>query len=462
MALSPFSRPLLIVLVWAATIGLAQAVVTDQFLNWYDQFGSVFERIKKEKCSVEYKRYLTGDRQNHEPDVNSGGDEFSVLTQPLIDCLLKNTSEFIKGNMTGSQVLLGVMPTVLSLLSASVDELAMVMTVSRRPILALLLAFGSPSAYFSRAFSYPTAHEILNRHKDRQPMWHPRGVWQKALVSAAEYIAIFALAANVLHCGWEVGIRAVSIILSDSAFLPPFWVGSGVFVQLLGVFVFRLRVQGWRIKRRVSPAGTSPGTSAGPATTVIETNEKAPATRVQTQQSRQSVSQHRSFRKWLRGTGPRLLGFASTEFIPSVANDFEIRLVTFPERNAFLVAAWFQSTIAVLHVVFGTLVFSSMMFIGTHNALAIVSRFFVSTLVCRIVIRYELAGLREACGDILKGTGDEEEGDIEAGSGVSAGAADDAYQAHLAAGLKSRVTKTATAETGEASSYTPTPIHSYS
>lgn len=307
--------------------------------------------------------------------IKAGADEFSVLTQPLIDCILSHTNEFIKANMTGAQVLLGVMPTVLSLLSASVDELAMVMTVSRRPLLALLLAFGSPSAYFSRAFSYPTAHEILNRHKDRQRLWHPKTGIQKAVISIIEYAAIFALAANVLHCAWEVGIRAVSSILSHSAFLPPVWVGSGVFVQLIGVLVFRLRVQGWR---------------DAPDSCLRHSIEK----------DKQTHHHWMTFWKWLKVTPQRIWDYRRTEFVPSVAEDFEVRMATFPERKIFLVAAWFQSTIAVLHVVFGTLTFSSMIFIGTIDALAIVSRFFISTLICRIVIRYELAGLRDACVDI--------------------------------------------------------------
>lgn len=277
--------------------------------------------------------------------------------------------------MTGAQVLLGVMPTVLSLLSASVDELAMVMTVSRRPILALLLAFGSPSAYFSRAFSYPTAHEILNRHPDRKTLWQPKTSSQKIITSALQYVAIFALAANVLHCAWEVGIRAVSSILSHSAFLPPMWVGAGVFVQLMGVCVFRLRVQGWR---------DVPGSCQ----------------RRSMEKDRRTHHEWRTFGKWLTATPRRLWDFRRTEFVPSAEQGFEVRMATYPQRKIFLVSAWFQSTIAVLHVVFGTLTFSSMIFIGTIDALAIVSRFFVSTLICRIVIRYELAGLRDVCVDI--------------------------------------------------------------
>jgi hypothetical protein len=110
----------------------------------------------------------------------------------------------------------------------------------------------------------------------------------------------------------------------------------------------------------------------------------------------------RALPKWLGRTWQRLLGFWNTEGQPSVASDYECRVRTYPESKAFVALAWLQSTVAVLHVVFGPLAFSSMMFIGTIDATTIVSRFFVSTLMCRVVIRYELAGLRETCVEVMR------------------------------------------------------------
>lgn len=58
----------------------------------------------------------------------------------------------------------------------------------------------------------------------------------------------------------------------------------------------------------------------------------------------------------------------------------------------------------MLHIVFGTLVFSGILFISTQDATAVVARFFASALVCRLVMMYELAGIREAT-DVVHGAG---------------------------------------------------------
>lgn len=49
-----------------------------------------------------------------------------------------------------------------------------------------------------------------------------------------------------------------------------------------------------------------------------------------------------------------------------------------------------------VHLVFGTLVFSSLMFIATLDATKIVLRYMVSGLLCRFVLLYELSGMRAA------------------------------------------------------------------
>ena len=49
-----------------------------------------------------------------------------------------------------------------------------------------------------------------------------------------------------------------------------------------------------------------------------------------------------------------------------------------------------------VHLVFGTLVFSSLMFIATLDAAKVVLRYMISGLLCRCVLLYELSGMRAA------------------------------------------------------------------
>jgi hypothetical protein len=64
------------------------------------------------------------------------------------------------------------------------------------------------------------------------------------------------------------------------------------------------------------------------------------------------------------------------------------------EGKVFLVAAWLLSVCTVAHIISGTLIFSSMKFIGAWDALSILGRYMVSVLSCRVVLVYELSVLR--------------------------------------------------------------------
>lgn len=187
-------------LVWVTLLGVTRAATSrDQFKEWYPQYGWIFTTITHGNCSREYNRSLTGKKNHSEIDYLSGGGIFTVLTQPLLDCILNHTSESLKSSMTSAQVLLGIMPTILAFLGPSHEELAMLANVGRRPLLAAGIALASPSAYFSRAFEYLDVKKILSRSRDRRPQWRP-GKWQSKLgVVIVEYLVTTAACFNAIN-----------------------------------------------------------------------------------------------------------------------------------------------------------------------------------------------------------------------------------------------------------------------
>src|SRR5688572_30771483 len=98
---------------------IAALTYTNQFASWYPQHGHIFETLKQTHCKDEYADYLTANKSHSKIDVLGGGGEYSVLTQPVVNCILNYTSDYVKNGMTSAQVLLGIMPTVLALLGAS-------------------------------------------------------------------------------------------------------------------------------------------------------------------------------------------------------------------------------------------------------------------------------------------------------------------------------------------------------
>jgi len=89
------------------------------------------------------------------------------------------------------------------------------------------------------------------------------------------------------------------------------------------------------------------------------------------------------------------------EFTPSASRqgaNLEIK----EETYLYVFLSWFTATGTVLHIVYGTLVFSSLIFISTSDATAVVARYLASTLVCRAIVMFELSGLREVLSDRAK------------------------------------------------------------
>ncbi|KAG5789268.1 hypothetical protein H9Q69_011665 [Fusarium xylarioides] len=385
----------LFLLIFATTIQLAAAATsTKQFKHWYPQYGWIFDTIVKVNCTGEYDTYLTGFKNHSEIDYLGGGGIYTAITQPLVECILRHTSEYLKVAMTGAQVLLGVMPTIIALLGPSHDEIAMLCNVGRRPLLAAGLALASPSAYFSRAFEYSDPMDILSVDTKRYAQWRPKAVYSQLLVSAAEYLITTAACYNVLDNTLQANIQAIFAFSPDADFLPGLWLAIGIALHIAACFICRLRLRGWKT----------------PETFAAETDKKDLTRQGSEEEKKQSwfikflkswAQNLSSLMHWIKGVGPRLMNIiTTTELFPCSSEQYVVKIHTFRETKTFLVLSWWQSTITILHILFGTLVFSGMLFVGTKDALMIVGRYIAGVAICRVILMYELAGLRQSCVEI--------------------------------------------------------------
>ena len=93
------------------------------------------------------------------------------------------------------------------------------------------------------------------------------------------------------------------------------------------------------------------------------------------------------------------------EFVPT-SNQTRLGISdnTYKGRTSVLLN-WSAGLSAYVNWIFGTLVFSSTMFVGTLSALSVISRYAASACLCRGILLFELAGLGGADGaDDLKAT----------------------------------------------------------
>ncbi|OQN95372.1 hypothetical protein B0A48_18478 [Cryoendolithus antarcticus] len=249
-------------------------------------------------------------------------------------------------NMNSATVLLGILPALLPLVGSDTAETSLLGV--RRPLFAMLLAVSSPSVSPIRAFVYPNPREMLEKHElglDVQSLRASTGT----LVALIQYIVAIGAVANVVELGAELSYMTVSSWGPNETYLIYLWTFLALPVYACGLVCLRLRVH--IVREHASPE--------------------------------QSGIRH------------RLAAWAWGEFTPCIFHG-PIRLQLRRETYGYIFISWFTATGTVLHLVYGVLVFSSLLFISVQDAAAVVIRYLASAVLSRALVMYEISGMRQA------------------------------------------------------------------
>ncbi|KAI0410394.1 hypothetical protein F5X98DRAFT_368834 [Xylaria grammica] len=311
-----------------------------KFTRWYPQFAEVFEAVLEDHCTTALQEFRDGSSTSCPDHRRYGSATFLKCSiQTVLDCLLENTSESVKTATAAASVLLGFLPTILGLVGSSTAESGLI--ALRRPMLTTLLALGAPAMSPIRTFEYRTPTELLSSRADSIEI--PRmGAVPSAAITALQYLLAAAAAVNTAHVSWQLGNQAFCSLDVDSDFFPLVWSSVSVVVFALGSISTYIRV------------------------------------------SLVSVAPTRS-----RCLG----GFLRSEFTLS-ANRGDFKLHVKQERYMFILLSWLTSVLTVLYILFGTVVLSSIQFVGAEDALRTFGRYFASAVVCRSILMFEMSGMR--------------------------------------------------------------------
>ncbi|KAI0470726.1 hypothetical protein GGR56DRAFT_143073 [Xylariaceae sp. FL0804] len=400
----------------------ATAAITSQFQEFYPQYGDKYKIFLETNCSQQFADYLAG--QPKEVGLTyynwvRGAGHTSILIEPVVNCLLEQASEYIKAASASAQVLLGFTPTLLSSLGSTTDELGLLAVVGGRPLLSLVLSLGSPSVFLARAFEFRDPAEILRPRPGRYQL--PTSSWAPApaatsggrhycyygwAIAAVQYALALAAAANVVALSLQLGVRCVSSFWSDSVYAPLTWGLLSVPINVLGTAVVRLRME--RISSS-SSSGTGTITSTSTSTSTSTKDLSSNTTTTTTSNSSPLPLEKENKKKTerlidslLRGGGTaaaaarHALGAccAAAESGPCIAQADELRVRTCDEGPCYVALSWLLGTLSSVDFLFGTLLLSSLEFIGTADALGVIARYMASALVCRAVLMFEIVGMR--------------------------------------------------------------------
>lgn len=223
--------PLTIFLCLTCLISGANAYQRLKFRHWFPQYEAHWIG-QAAFCQEQLNAYRTNNRTIHPSPCASAAD-----------CLLSNATGTINSNFQSASIVLGLVPGILMLIGPTVAEVAVLSTY--RPLLAILLAIGTPATFVTTLFQQVNVEEPFSRSTTR--LLERWSIWMSkrdpaaramllAFYHAMALLAIANNARNSVHldlrtiCGWRCG----------ALFLPLGWSLSGILVHAPGMLAIRL------------------------------------------------------------------------------------------------------------------------------------------------------------------------------------------------------------------------------
>lgn len=178
--------------------------------------------------------------------------------------------------------------------------------------------------------------------------------WRALIFSLLQYTLALGASANLIDVNWQLGTFAILSFSSDNSFQPLLWMLAGFLIHVIGAIAVFFR---FTLRPKVSAAPRGAGRKAASFLLFI----------------------------WSKiGQDFRLCNHQP-------AAELHVR----KRIHAFYLFSWLTSTLTIAHIVYGTLIFSSSLFIGTEDAVIVFGRQFGSVILCRIILMIEIRGISD-------------------------------------------------------------------
>lgn len=337
------------------------AISSLKFQSWYPQCGLEVQAVIQQNCSAVYNAFMTSNvTEMNALAQASAAERQPLFTQdkfalydPLMNCILDALRETVKSNMAATAVFLGLMPSIFSTVGSSTAEMALLSLVARRPLLSFFLSAGSPAVAPLRSFQYPNPTELLQPQNQgavgvQFPRYRRAG---RVVVTVVEYALAMTAVVNVYHVTYTLAIQTIVSIYEDVFWAQPLWAVSAIPIHLFGCISYWLLVQ------------------------VNYSDDE-------------SKKDSFSIRQLMWRC-------AKLEFTPTAYRE-PPRIKPKQKTTYFLIFSWITEIVTLAHILYGTTVFSSTIFICSTDALVVACRYLTSAVCCRMILAYEVAGLKQA------------------------------------------------------------------
>ncbi|KAF3933730.1 hypothetical protein ABW19_dt0205245 [Dactylella cylindrospora] len=325
-----------------------------KFSYWYSGFAPRLTDVSTTVCNLSLHAYQGNSTAREEP----GPVKDYCWTHA--NCILGTIDEKTKASFAGTSILLGLAPTTLSVLGPSVAEMALLSI--HRPLITLLLSLGAPAVFPGRFLQWEDplkANEPAVGAFIVRPFRRP---WS-GVIMFFQYALAGAAVANVFQAAWGIGIRSIVSWACATSYWPIMWVLSSLVIHLCAILSLRTAIA----RKQDFGAPRDPDLEA-------------------TKRFENGVP--------MNGGGFPGKWVLKSEFTLSsnsewqVSDLYDVRLGPFPVGLQYTGAF-----LSVLYLVFGTMLFSSLQFIGVGQAVELIIRLVASATVCRILVQFEVGGM---------------------------------------------------------------------
>ncbi|KAH7025841.1 uncharacterized protein B0I36DRAFT_386229 [Microdochium trichocladiopsis] len=411
---------------WPFVVSLQRP--THQFETVFPAWDPRIRPLLEGKCSEAYAAYL-------DPTNSS-----NLVTYLLIDCLLEEFPEYRKAEIATAALVLGLTPFIIQQMGPRVADVGTL--ALRRPVLAFLIAASCPivSADMAGTFSDPVQHLSRQAVKTMRPRLRYINLKDKRravviTIAATEYLAAVTTFVNLQVVAWQLATWTVCIYAPATIWQPWLWANLVILIQAGHMYSLLLRVQVLKPVSEVDSDGqsqTSHSSSGQGSLTPHPPSSIVLSQIPQTSAPSSSVGLahlHRSSQRQDSGAGPgngllvdhleasqpkpptlppAVATYLHREFTPMAYAD-PVILQHRKHGYLYLFLGYAISVSAAAHVLYGTLILSSLVFISLADAVGIVWRFGANTIICRVLLGYEMMAMREAVSGVVSSDDDEDD-----------------------------------------------------
>ena len=256
-------------------------------------------------------------------------------------------------------------PTLLASLGPRIAEISLLST--HRPFLSFLLSLGAPAVWPTRVFTYDDPAECLGSGVNRVslPMQPRRRAWW---ISGLQYILTTGAIVNMVQTAIMLGRLTVLSWSCNFDYGPLAWAPIPLSIHLVGSVSYNFEIAQTEklVRLRSSSNGELP---------------ISPLMRSMT-----FLSKCAELKWWQK------------EFVICANQPRGLNNLLKQKKMS-----WFAvflnciaSTMAFFHILLGTMMFSSLIFIAVWDIMnSLLWRYLLSTVICRLILLIELAGMRE-------------------------------------------------------------------